>query len=76
MQNEKTARLYLIWAVRYLAEVRRFQSTCRGNSPAGELASAVEDALAALAATNPAYKSALELEEELAKHGFTITPVA
>lgn len=74
-QNENVAQLYVTWAVRYLAEARKFQETCVGNFPAGELAQGLEDTILRLAESDPAYASALKIEDELRLYGFKIQPI-
>lgn len=71
--NEKTsmtkdarlARLYTRWAYKHLVTCRAAQAALQGNGPAMEIIAAIEAAIETLAAKDPNWAEALEIEKDL-----------
>jgi hypothetical protein len=64
-KDARLARLHTRWAYKHLVACRAAQAALQGNFPAMEITSAIETAIETLAAKDPNWAAALDLEKDL-----------
>jgi hypothetical protein len=64
-KSANVARLHTGWALQHLLEARKFQHSCNNSNSAIELSMTLQDAIEELAANDPNWAAAVQIEQDL-----------